>query len=61
MCYAKLAVYFLVYTAKILRECNTQKYLNALQHMEGNSLKAVLTWLLSIKFNEIYVCYSNTQ
>ena len=39
----------------------TQKYPNTLWPMEGNSLNLVLTWLLSIKFNEIYVCYPNAQ
>ena len=40
---------------------DTQKYLNTLQPMEGNSLKSVLAWLLSIKFDEIHVRYSDAQ
>ena len=31
------------------------KYLNTIWPMEGNSLNLVLSWLLWIKFNEIYI------
>ena len=37
----------------------TQKYLNTVPPMEGNSLKSVLTWTLRIKLNEIYIRYSD--
>ena len=29
--------------------------------IEGNSLKSILTWLLLVKFNEIYIRYSEAQ
>ena len=37
---------------------DTQKYLNILQSMKGNSLKTVLTGLLSIKLNRTVMRYS---
>ena len=40
---------------------DAQKYLNTLRPMEGNSLKSVLTWLMWIKFHEIYIQYSDAK
>ena len=31
----------------------------SIRPMEGNFLKSVLTWVLCIKFNEFYICYSD--
>ena len=62
MGYAKLAVQFLVYIAQIVY---VQGYTKISQYImtyeEGNSLKSILTRLLYIKLNEIYLHYTNAQ
>ena len=46
-----------VYIAELLMYRDRQNYLNALWSLKGKSSKSILTWLLWIKFNEIYVRY----
>ena len=38
-----------------------QQYLSILWPMVGNTLKSVSTWLWCMKFNEIYVHYSDAE
>ena len=38
---------------------DAQKYFNTVQPMEGNSLKSISTWLMCMKFDEIYISYSD--
>ena len=59
--YVKLTVQFLMCIAQIARVQGQKKYLNTLRPMEGNSLKSVLTRLLRMKFNEIYIRFSDVQ
>ena len=62
MDYANLAVWFFgVHYIGTQHVEGCTKCLNILQHVEGNPLKSVLTWLMSIKFIEIYMHYSNSQ
>ena len=42
-------------------QSDAQKYFNTLGPMEENSLKEILTRLLYVKFNNIYIRYLDAQ
>ena len=50
-----------VYIVETTRVQGTKKYLNNAMVHGGNFFKISLTWLLCIKFKEIYMRYSDTQ